>query len=83
MNAGGAIVVPGAVVGNHCIRLSVHLSLCLAAFFSSAFLQNCFLCWDHVSGDVFHTLVRPCFVALGWTLDLDYASLSTHDHRVS
>ena len=22
-------------------------------FFSSAFLRNCFLCWDHVSGDKF------------------------------
>ena len=27
--------------------------------------------WHIVSGDVFHTLVRPFFVALGWTFDLE------------
>ena len=29
-------------------------------FFSSAFLRNWFLCWDHVSGDIFHTWCNLC-----------------------
>ena len=37
-------------------------------FYSSPFLRNCFLCWDHFSGDVFQHLVRPYFVGLGSTL---------------
>ena len=28
-------------------------------FFFSALLRNCFLCWDHVTGDCFHTWCDP------------------------
>ena len=36
-------------------------------FFVSAFLRNCFLCWDHWNGTSLH-LTRPCNVALGRVL---------------